>query len=58
MIVDPWGTVLATAPDEECFVVADLASTGSTRSATSIPSLANRRPEAYEWPQVAQAVAG
>ena len=23
-IVDPWGVVLATAPDEECFVAADL----------------------------------
>ncbi len=24
MIVDPWGVVLAQAPDEECFVAADL----------------------------------
>ena len=24
MIVDPWGVVLATAPDEECFVAAEL----------------------------------
>ena len=24
MIVDPWGVVLAQAPDEECFIAADL----------------------------------
>ena len=58
MIVDPWGTVLATAPDEECFVVADLRFDRLDEVRASIPSLANRRPQSYEWPQVAQAVTG
>ena len=57
MIVDPWGTVLATAPDEECFVAADLRFDRLEEVRRSIPSLANRRPESYEWPRVAQAVA-
>jgi predicted amidohydrolase len=54
-IVDPWGVMLATAPDDECFVAAelDLAAQASTRE--SLPSLANRRPRAYAWPQLSEA---
>jgi predicted amidohydrolase len=54
-IVDPWGVVLATAPDEECFVAAelDLAAQGQIRE--RLPSLANRRPQAYAWPQLMEA---
>jgi predicted amidohydrolase len=55
MIVDPWGTVLATAPDTECFVVADLRFERLDEVRSAIPSLANRRPESYEWPQAALA---
>jgi predicted amidohydrolase len=51
MIVDPWGVVLATAPDEECFVVADLDLEAQDRIRESLPSLANRQPGAYAWPQ-------
>jgi predicted amidohydrolase len=64
MIVDPWGVVLATAPDEECFIAADLDLEMQERVRESLPSLANRRPEAYRWPQgelrplVASGVAG
>ena len=54
-IVDPWGTVLATAPDEEGFVAADLDLAEQDRVRGSLPSLANRRPEAYVWPQLAEA---
>ncbi len=54
-IVDPWGTVLATAPDEECFVAADLDLAEQDRVRESLPSLANRRPEAYAWPQLLEA---
>jgi predicted amidohydrolase len=50
-IVDPWGIVLAEAPDRECFVAADLDLAGQDRIRDSLPSLANRRPEAYAWPQ-------
>jgi deaminated glutathione amidase len=51
-IVDPWGVVLATAPDEECFVAADLDFAAQDRVRQSLPSLANRRPQAYAWPQL------
>jgi predicted amidohydrolase len=54
-IVDPWGVVLATAADEECFVVADLDLEAQERVRASLPSLANRRPEAYVWPQLMEA---
>jgi predicted amidohydrolase len=54
-IVDPWGVVLATAPDEECVVVADLDLAAQDRIRSSLPSLANRRPDAYAWPQLAEA---
>jgi predicted amidohydrolase len=55
MIVDPWGVVLATAPDEECFVLADLDLAAQERVRSSLPSLANRRPQAYVWPQLTEA---
>jgi predicted amidohydrolase len=51
MIVDPWGAVLATAPDGEGFVAAELDFAGQDRVRESLPSLANRQPEAYLWPQ-------
>jgi predicted amidohydrolase len=56
-IVDPWGVVLATAPDEECFVAADLDPAAQERIRESLPSLANRRPRAYAWPQLTEASA-
>jgi predicted amidohydrolase len=46
-IVDPWGNLLALAPDEECFVAADLDFGEQDRVRQSLPSLANRQPEAY-----------
>ena len=54
-IVDPWGVVLAMAPDEECFVAADLDLAAQERVRKSLPSLANRRPQAYAWPQLTEA---
>jgi predicted amidohydrolase len=54
MIVDPWGVVLATAPDEECTVAADLDFSAQGRVRDSLPSLANRRPRAYAWPQLSE----
>jgi deaminated glutathione amidase len=55
LIVDPWGVVLATAPDEECFVAAELDFASQDRVRESLPSLANRRPRAYAWPQLSEA---
>jgi predicted amidohydrolase len=51
MILDPWGVVLATAPDEQCFVAADLDFALQDRVRATLPSLANRRPAAYVWPE-------
>ena len=51
MIVDPWGTVLATVPDGEGFVAAELDLAAQDRIRESLPSLANRRPNAYLWPR-------
>lgn len=51
MIVDPWGIVLAQAPDTECFVSAELDFAGRDEVRRSLPSLANRRPQAYRWPE-------
>ena len=53
-IVDPWGNVLAIAPEGECFVAADLDLSAQEEVRESLPSLANRRPEAYAWPQLAE----
>jgi predicted amidohydrolase len=50
MIVDPWGIVLAQAPDAETFVIADLDLDRQAEIRRSMPSLANRRPAAYQWP--------
>ena len=51
MIVDPWGEVLASAPDAECFVAAELDLEAEKRVRATLPSLANRRPAAYRWPE-------
>ncbi|MEO6866909.1 MAG: carbon-nitrogen hydrolase family protein [Gaiellales bacterium] len=50
MIIDPWGTVIACAPDAEAVIVADLDLAAVDRVRASIPSLATRRGDAYVWP--------
>jgi deaminated glutathione amidase len=49
MIVDPWGLVLACAPDTECVIVADLDLERLREVRRRLPALANRRPDAYTW---------
>jgi predicted amidohydrolase len=49
MIVDPWGIVLAVAPDAETYAVADLDFERQDEIRSKLPSLANRRPSAYRW---------
>jgi deaminated glutathione amidase len=51
MIVDPWGLVLAQAPDGEAYAIAELDLERQAQVRAQLPSLANRRPEAYRWPQ-------
>ena len=47
LIVDPWGLVLATAPDTETVIVADLDFEKLEEVRRRLPSLAHRRPDAY-----------
>jgi deaminated glutathione amidase len=47
LIVDPWGTVLAQAPDEETVVVAELDRARLREIRAKLPSLANRRLDAW-----------
>jgi len=53
LIVDPWGVVVAQAPDRECFVLAQLDKGQLVEVRKRLPTLANRRPEAYRQPTVA-----
>ncbi len=60
MIVDPWGDVLARAPDaragvEETFVCANLDLARQDEIRERLPSLAGRVDEAYRWPTPAPA---
>ena len=47
LIVDPWGLVLATAPDTETVIVADLDFELQADVRRRLPVLKHRRPEAY-----------
>jgi predicted amidohydrolase len=52
-IVDPWGRVLAGAETgAEQFAAADLDLSAQDEVRESLPSLANRRPDSYAWPQL------
>lgn len=47
MVVDPWGTVLATCPDRDGFALATLDLDYLDRFREEFPSLRNRRPDSY-----------
>jgi len=51
LIVDPWGLVLAGAPDAETAIVADLDPENLRDIRRRLPSVARRRPEVYAWEQ-------
>jgi predicted amidohydrolase len=55
MIVDPWGVVLAQAPDREGHIIADLDLERQRETRERLPALANRRPDVYGWPEVTHA---
>jgi deaminated glutathione amidase len=50
LIADPWGVVLAAAPDVETVISAELDRTRVEDVRAKLPSLANRQPDAYRWP--------
>jgi predicted amidohydrolase len=50
LIVDPWGTVVAQAPDEETVIGAELDRERLLDVRRNLPSLANRQAAAYRWP--------
>jgi deaminated glutathione amidase len=49
-IIDPWGVVLAQAPDEDCVISAQLDRARLEEIRRSLPALANRQAAAYQWP--------
>jgi deaminated glutathione amidase len=51
MIVDPWGVILAQAPDGEHHIHAELDLERQLQIRAQLPALAGRRPEAYVWPK-------
>ena len=57
LIADPWGTVLATAPDEEGYALAELDFARQDEIRARLPALAHRRPGAYAWPDAVEAAA-
>jgi predicted amidohydrolase len=49
LIIDPWGLVLASAPDIETAIVADLDFATLESVRRRIPALQHRRPDVYGW---------
>jgi deaminated glutathione amidase len=50
LIVDPWGIVVAEAPDEPGVISAELDRGRLEDVRSKLPSLASRQPDAYRWP--------
>ena len=48
MIVDPWGVVLAQAPDDEGVIVADLDYERQDETRAKLPALAHRRDRLFD----------
>jgi predicted amidohydrolase len=57
MVVDPWGTVVTTASDGIGIAYATVDRSRVATVRRQIPSLANRRPEAYTWPEESRSLA-
>jgi predicted amidohydrolase len=50
LIADPWGIVLAQAPDEDTVISAEIDKERMRAIRAKLPSLANRQIDAYRWP--------
>ena len=57
MVVDPWGTVVTTASDGVGIAHANVDPSHIATVRRQVPSLANRRPEAYTWPEESRPLA-
>ena len=57
MVVDPWGTVVSTVSDGVGIATAIIEPSRVEAVRRQIPSLANRRPGAYTWPEESAALA-
>jgi predicted amidohydrolase len=57
MIVDPWGTVVTTASDGVAIANAIVEPARVEAVRRQIPSLTNRRPGAYKWPEESASLA-
>ena len=55
MIVDPWGVVLAQAPDRVGHILAELDLERQGEIRARLPALCNRRPDVYRWPEEVRA---
>ena len=51
MVVDPWGLVIAQASDRPAILYATIELDEIARVRRQVPSLANRQPERYRWPE-------
>ena len=56
MVVDPWGTVIAQASDQPTILTSHLDFGYLARVRRQIPSLQNRLPDRYRWPDTADAM--
>jgi predicted amidohydrolase len=57
MVVDPWGTVVSTVSDGVGIATAIIEPSRVEAVRRQIPSLANRRPGAYMWPEESASLA-
>jgi predicted amidohydrolase len=57
MVVDPWGTVVSTVSDGVGIATATIEPSRVEAVRRQIPSLANRRPWAYRWPEESASLA-
>lgn len=55
MIVDPWGLVLAQAPDTVGYAIVELDLDGQADIRRRLPALQHRRPDVYRWPDESDA---
>jgi deaminated glutathione amidase len=53
LVADPWGTVLATAPDREYVLRATVDLDYLQKVRRQVPSVANRQADLYRWPDEA-----